>query len=613
MKRLAASMTLTILAMQGACTHSPTHDEQKNHYESKNDYQQKLGAVETPENGRLSYQQLLSQHQLPGLSLAVIDNYQVAFSHVEGVKAFGENALIDQNTAFSTASISKPVTATLAFMLEEQGKLDLDVPVTHYLKRWTLPSSEWTDKTPVTLRHLLSHTAGTTQSGFADFYLGDEIPTPIDSLNGVKVPRYSTPIDFIFEPGTNWQYSGGGYVIVQIALEDVTGQSLAELAESMLFKPLNMQHTTMHQHGDKNFLTNVAKVHDSQQQVIGTGIPICPQIAPSGMWSTPLDMAKWVIAYQKALAGQSTSVISEQVAKNSTEILSISKIGSWAFGGWSAGWMRREDDANREWFSHGGSNTGTGGHLMASMKDGKGLIVFANGDRPARNPVIETIIEHTQQALDWHQPANNPYPAPPSSEAMQIQGRYLSLYDHVITIHASQKEITIENLFGRGRKETLFYVGNHRFGMENSHIEVGMEQGKLTFYRKGSKIKDQSVRKLAKGQLLPHEVAKTSDFSTTLAAFNDWQRQYPSSRLHSANSLNRFGYQALHQDNIDWAIRLFRVYTHLYPKDANAYGSLGEAYWKKGNQPLAKANYQQSLALNPNNQNAQNMLKKIAI
>jgi CubicO group peptidase (beta-lactamase class C family) len=195
------------------------------------------------------------------------------------------------------------VTGTIAVMLAEKGVIDLDLPVSQYLKSWVLPASPLTKNKAITIRHLLTHTAGMTQGGFADFYLGDDIPTLIESLNGQKLPRYNKPISVKFEPETDWDYSGGGYVIAQVAIEDVTGKTLAQLAEEMLFKPLGMSHSTMYQHGHPKFLNNVAKVHDSEQKVIGTGLPICPQIAPSGMWSTALDMAKFVIEYQKALAG----------------------------------------------------------------------------------------------------------------------------------------------------------------------------------------------------------------------------------------------------------------------------------------------------------------------
>ena len=134
--------------------------------------------------------ELLKEYKLSGVSVAVIDDFNVVYSATAGEKVFGSGDSINQSTAFSTASISKPVTALLAAMLEEQGKLSLDDSVAKYLTRWTLQKEQFPNPEEITFRRLLSHTAGTTQSGFADFYKGDVVPTAIDSLNGVNVPRY---------------------------------------------------------------------------------------------------------------------------------------------------------------------------------------------------------------------------------------------------------------------------------------------------------------------------------------------------------------------------------------------------------------------------------------
>ncbi|MEQ5789811.1 serine hydrolase [Muricauda sp. NFXS6] len=85
--------------------------------------------------------------------------------------------MIDEYTAFSTASISKPFTATLFALLEERGAINLDVPVLNYLKRWRFPGVSSKEASKITLRRLLSHTAGTSQHGFVDYYFGDTIPT----------------------------------------------------------------------------------------------------------------------------------------------------------------------------------------------------------------------------------------------------------------------------------------------------------------------------------------------------------------------------------------------------------------------------------------------------
>lgn len=112
----------------------------------------------------------MEEVKLHGLSVAVFENYQLTWVHQWGIKAAGSPDQVDENTAFSTASISKPVTALLCARLEEKGLIDLDESITKYLKRWQLPKSELTKDIEVTWLHLLSHTAGTSQGGFADFF-----------------------------------------------------------------------------------------------------------------------------------------------------------------------------------------------------------------------------------------------------------------------------------------------------------------------------------------------------------------------------------------------------------------------------------------------------------
>ena len=161
----------------------------------------------------LNIDKQLEKYKLPGFSVVVFENYEIVYSKQFGVKSIDSKEKIDQNTAFSTASISKPITALLCFMLEEKGLIDLDNPINSYLKRWHLPKSKFTENNSPTWRQFLNHTAGTSQGGFADYYEGDTIPTIKQSLLG-QIPRYDKEIEFLFIPGTNWQYSGGGYTII---------------------------------------------------------------------------------------------------------------------------------------------------------------------------------------------------------------------------------------------------------------------------------------------------------------------------------------------------------------------------------------------------------------
>lgn len=345
----------------------------------------------------LNIESQLGKYKLSGFSLVVFENYKIVYSKQFGLKSINSKEKIDENTAFSTASIAKPITSLLCHILEEKGLINLDEPIDKYLKRWHLPKSKLTENNSPTWRQFLNHTAGTSQSGFEDHYEGEKIPTLQQSLLG-QIPRYDKEIEFLFTPGTDWQYSGGGYVIVQMALEDTLHQSIAELAHTYIFSPLGLKNTTMIQPNENGFPTNVALVHDKDGNVIKTGLPITPQVAASGLWSTPSDLAKLSIEIQNALRNKNNKVISHQVAKKITEVSALKN----AVGGWGYGWQKSFGYNNYEWFSCNGSNTGVGGNTFATMKDGNGFAFLANGEKPNRIPVMIQTQRKILSLMNWN-------------------------------------------------------------------------------------------------------------------------------------------------------------------------------------------------------------------
>jgi beta-lactamase family protein/glyoxalase/bleomycin resistance protein/dioxygenase superfamily protein len=143
-------------------------------------------------------------------------------------------------------SISKTGSAMTALRLVELGKLSLDEDVNLKLKSWKLPSSEAMQGEKVTLRRLLSHTAGTTVHGFPGYAQGDPVPTLPQLLDGVK-PANTAAIRVDIKPGTQWRYSGGGYEIVQQLIQDITGKSFAEVTQELVLGRLQMTHSTYQQ------------------------------------------------------------------------------------------------------------------------------------------------------------------------------------------------------------------------------------------------------------------------------------------------------------------------------------------------------------------------------
>ena len=165
---------------------------------------------------------------------------------IEGAFYYSKGTPVDKRTLFQMASVSKWITAWGIFKLVEQNKLSIDEPVNSYLKRWKLPDSDFDNK-KVTIRNLLSHTAGLTDGlGYDGFEEHQLVQSIEESLHRAKdaEPSVSGITKVGIEPNTQFRYSGGGYTILQLIIEEVSGVSFQEYMIRHIFEPLNMKNST---------------------------------------------------------------------------------------------------------------------------------------------------------------------------------------------------------------------------------------------------------------------------------------------------------------------------------------------------------------------------------
>lgn len=163
---------------------------------------------------------------VPGVAVAVTDGDEVVWEQTYGVP---------EGTVFQAGSISKPVAAAAILALADAGTVDLDEPVSSYLRTWMLPA-DFPDPGAVTLRHLLSHTAGIDTDGYLGLPADQPLPTTAESLQGASTGE---PVRQSETPGT-YSYSGGGYTIAQQVVEDVTGEPFADVVRREVLAPLGM-------------------------------------------------------------------------------------------------------------------------------------------------------------------------------------------------------------------------------------------------------------------------------------------------------------------------------------------------------------------------------------
>ena len=194
----------------------------------------------------LSISDLMEKFKVPALSIAVIDNFQIVWAKGYGVIAPDSKSPVTTKTLFQAGSISKPVAATAALHMVEQGKLALDENVNDKLKSWKVPDNEFTQTEKVTLRRLMSHTAGLTVHGFPGYDVDAPLPTIVQILNGEK-PANTDPIRVDIVPGTKFRYSGGGVTIEQLLMTDASGKPFPLLLRETVLDKIGMADSSYEQ------------------------------------------------------------------------------------------------------------------------------------------------------------------------------------------------------------------------------------------------------------------------------------------------------------------------------------------------------------------------------
>jgi CubicO group peptidase (beta-lactamase class C family) len=319
---------------------------------------------EVPVSTKLSDR--MAELHVPAVSIAVIHDGAVQWARSFGVTRIGGPA-VTTRTLFQAASISKPVTALAVLRLVQAGKLDLDTDVNRYLKGWKIPADTFTQGHPVTLRELLTHTAGVTVHGFAGYASDAPVPTLTQILDGTP-PANSPAIRVDTTPGTAWRYSGGGYVIVQQLLEDVTGAPFAKLMRDTVLVPAGMTESTFDQPLPASRMIDVALPYRSSGRPVSGGPHVYPERAPAGLWTTPSDLARYALEVQRALAGSGRFLSTSMASQMLTPEMNHWGLGP-AIGGSSA----------RPYFEHSGGNEGYRCTLKV-YESGDGAVVMTNGD-----------------------------------------------------------------------------------------------------------------------------------------------------------------------------------------------------------------------------------------
>jgi CubicO group peptidase (beta-lactamase class C family) len=327
-------------------------------------------------------------YRVPGASVAVIRDFQVAYTEAHGVKSQTTTEPVTEGTLFQGASISKSVCAMGVMSLVQEGIVSLDRNVNDYLTSWKVPYNAFQATEKVTFRRLLSHTAGTTVSGFRGYRYGEPLPTLVQILNG-QYPANSPPVVVDRVPGTALRYSGGGYEIIDQAVRDVTGQTFPEFIWERVLAPTGMVNSTFQQPIPDSLLDATASGYYAD----GTAVPgrhhIYLEMAAGGLWTTPTDVARFLIEVQRSLRDESNQVLTRE----NTELLVTEVMDEHSL----AFYLRSIHGQRYLW--HAGANDGFRGGMLAHETLGHGVVVLTNSDNG--NELTEAVIELIGKREGW--------------------------------------------------------------------------------------------------------------------------------------------------------------------------------------------------------------------
>jgi CubicO group peptidase (beta-lactamase class C family) len=322
-----------------------------------------------PPQSRMTIADRMAHYKVPGVSVAFFDHGQILWTRAYGFADVAAKRPVTPDTLFQAASISKPVAALAALRLVQDGKLNLDEDVNVKLRTWKVPDNAFTATEKVTIRRILSHSAGLTVHGFPGYASDEPIPTAVQILNGEK-PANTDPIRVDVVPGTLWRYSGGGYVVLQTLLSDVTGKSFPQIMSELVLRPSGMTHSTYEQPLPKNRVPETATPYRGNGDPVKGGSHTYPEMAPAGLWTTPTDLARLAIEVQNEYTGKSSKILSQDMARQ----MLTRQIGTWGLG------FGLESPDGKPTFGHGGANEGFRCNIETFTDSGQGFAVMTNSD-----------------------------------------------------------------------------------------------------------------------------------------------------------------------------------------------------------------------------------------
>ena len=411
-------------------------------------------------------QEQMARRRIPGVSLAIIQDGRIVAARAYGVVDETTRAPVTPTTLFQAGSISKPVSALGALHLVEAGRLTLDGDVNAQLTAWKVPESAFTTTEKVTLRRILSHSAGLTVHGFPGYDVSEPVPSVVQVLDGAP-PTNTRPVRVDTTPGAIWRYSGGGFTVMQQLMVDVTGTPFPQFMHGTVLGPIGMTGSSFEQPLPPERAALTAAGHYADRTPVRGRWHVYPEMAAAGLWATPTDLARFAIEIQQTLAGKGHGVISPAMAR---QFVTVQK-GSYGLG---VGVRGSGDTLS---FSHGGRDEGFDALLLAFAETGQGAAIMINANDNSR--FMGRLLDFIGRAYGWPQgglPAGPPaaiVAAPIESARLARYAGYYELFENqMITLVPNASGTGLETLVDGLPDEEFLAIDSVRFGSAERRMRI---------------------------------------------------------------------------------------------------------------------------------------------
>jgi len=369
-----------------------------------------------------------------GVSIAVIKDYKIEWAKGYGWADNAEQRPVTTNTLFQAGSNSKSINAIGLLKLVMDKKLDLYADINNYLKTWKFPYDSLSKGKKITTANLLSHTAGLTIHGFPGYEVGKAIPTLPQILDGTS-PANTKPVRSEFEPGLKQMYSGGGTTISQLLLQDITGEKYDEYMKKNVLDPMGMTNSFYTQPPPANKEILLATGYYNDGKAVNGKYHIYPEEAAAGLWTTPTDLAKYVIETQLALQGKSKKVLSAEMTKLrlTPYIDKSSALGTFIV-----------DKKGEKYFTHGGVDEGFVSQYYGSLENGNGVVVMTNTLNTALYDEIINSVASVYKWKDFYTPVIKTVVPVSDTILATYTGQYQLAPEFMLTIRKSGHQLEVE-------------------------------------------------------------------------------------------------------------------------------------------------------------------------